>query len=424
MDSQMTIIDNNTSAIRTRLEKLYETRKNLIEIPDLNRNHESESSKIFIQTIEKSFPGYEIKIPTVQGTLEYRETPKLVYDTKEKKYFLEISREIKFSENLPFKSLQLSIKLNYYKIIIKSILLASLITMLFFIPLILVFSRTIISPISKLSKASKEIAGGNLNVFIDYNSQDEIGELSNSFNYMSKELANTKRIRDDLLASISHEIRSPLGRIRGYTELFFDLKLDKKEKELYYKSILQEVDFINSMVGEIIEISRLELGKEELYKEEIDLAFLLQLIEEDLNVRKSIQDVNYIFKYEKELFCSIDVDKIRRVVQNIIDNSMKAKSTEITIFAKKHEKEIEIIISDNGIGIPEEQLEIVFEKFYRVDKSRDRKTGGFGLGLAICKGIVLGHNGKIFFTKKSVGTELHIILPAISPKLPETKPGK
>ncbi|HPO49682.1 MAG TPA: HAMP domain-containing sensor histidine kinase [Spirochaetota bacterium] len=412
----MTVIDNNTSAIRTRLEKLYENQKNLIEIPDLNRDPEKEKSKIFIQTIEKSFPGYELKIPTVQGTLEYREIPKLIYDTSEKKYFLEISREIKFSENLPFKSLQLSIKLNYYQIIVKSILLASLLTMLFFIPLIIIFSRTVISPILKLSKASKEIASGNLSVYIDYNSKDEIGELANSFNSMSKELVNIKRIRDDLLASISHEIRSPLGRIRGYTELFFDLKLDKREKEDYYKSILQEVDFINGMVGEIIEISRLELGKEELFKEDIDFGYLFEIIEDDLQIRKNIQNVNYIFNYEKNLFCSVDVDKIRRVIQNIIDNSIKAKSTEIKISALKKDSNLEVIIKDNGVGIPEEHMEIVFEKFYRVDKSRDRKTGGFGLGLAICKGIILGHNGQIYFTKSDSGAELHILLPLINLK--------
>ena len=409
----MAVIDNNSKTIRTKLEKLYETRKNVIEIPDLNRNSEKENSSIFIQTIEKSFPGYKLKIPTVQGTLEYRETPKLIYDTREKKYFFEISREIKFSENLPFKSLQLSIKLNYYKIIIKSILYASFLTMILFIPLVILFSKTIIKPIINLSKASKEIALGNLDVFIDYNSQDEIGELSNSFNFMSKELANIKRIRDDLLASISHEIRSPLGRIRGYTELFVDLKLDQKEKDLYYKSILQEVDFINGMVGEIIEISRLEFGKEELYKEEIDLAFLFKLIEEDLNVRKSIQEITYIFNYDKDLYCLIDVDKIRRVIQNIIDNSIKAKATKIEVNIKKLENDIEITIDDNGVGIPEEHLEIVFEKFYRVDKSRDRKTGGFGLGLAICKGIINGHGGKIFFIKKSGGAKICILIPSI-----------
>lgn len=409
----MASIDSNTTAIRTRLEKLYETRKNLIEIPDLNKNTHDENSEIFIQTIEKSFPGYELKIPTVQGTLEYREIPKLVYDSREKKYFLEISREIKFSENLPFKSLQLSIKLNYFQIIVKSILLASLTTTLIFIPLIIIFSRTIISPISKLSKASRDIASGNLGISIDYNSNDEIGELSKSFNYMSKELADIKRIRDDLLATISHEIRSPLGRIKGYTELFFDLELDKNEKEKYYKSILQEVDFINNMVGEIIEISRLELGKEEMFKEDIDLAFLLKIINEDFNMRKSIQDVNYIFNYEDNLFCSVDVDKMRRVLQNIIDNSIKAKATEIIITAKKVNNEVEVVITDNGIGIPENQIDIVFEKFYRVDKSRDRKTGGFGLGLAICKGIITGHNGKIYFVKKDKGAELHIRLPMI-----------
>jgi signal transduction histidine kinase len=228
---------------------------------------------------------------------------------------------------------------------------------------------------------------------------------------MSKELANIKKIRDDLLATVSHELRSPLGRIKGYTELLYELKLKGKEKEVYFKSILQEVDLLNEMIGEIIEISRLELNKEQLFKEQIDMAFFLELLSEDLEIEKTITNVKYSFDYKYGLFCMVDVDKMRRVFQNLFQNSIKAKADEISIKAEKQENKIHITIHDNGIGIPTDQLEIVFEKFYRVDKSRDRKTGGFGLGLAICKGIIKEHEGEIYFSKTEKGAELHIELP-------------
>ena len=419
MDNQINNIDLNTSAIKMKLEKLYEKKTNLIELPDLNeklKNDTKEESKMLLQTIEQNFPGYTLKMPTVEGTLEYKESPKLLYDNREKKYFLEITREIKFEQNLPFKSLQLSIKLNYYQIILRSLIMGTLLATLFLIPFIILFSRTIITPIIKVSKASNQIATGDLNVHIDFKSNDEIGELANSFNFMSNELSKIKKIRDDLLATISHELRSPLGRIKGYNELLFDLELDKNEQDKYFKSILQEIDFLDNMIAEIIEISRLELQKEKFFKEKMDLAFLLEIINEDLELEKSILKIDYEFKYQENLYCYIDVDKIRRVFLNVFQNSVKAKATKIIMEATKIDDEIEIKIIDDGVGIPEDQLEVVFEKFYRVDKSRDRKTGGFGLGLAICKGIIKEHNGKIFFVKKDKGAELHILLPALDIK--------
>jgi signal transduction histidine kinase len=407
IDNQINSIDTTTSVIKNKLEKLYQKQTNLQEIPNLN----SLKDKDLIRSIEKNFPGYELKIPTVEGTLSYKETPRLIYNHKEDAYYLEITREINFSENLPFKSLQLSIKLNYYQIIFKSLVFGTLITAFILIFVIIFFSRSIVKPIKKISKGVKQIAAGELDINIDYKSEDELGELSNSFNFMTKELANIKKIRDDLLATVSHELRSPLGRIKGYTELLSDLKLKSNEQTVYFKSIFQEVDLLNEMIGEIIEISRLELNKEQLFKEQIDLAFFFELLNEDLEIEKSITKIKYYFDYEYGLFCKVDVDKLRRVFQNIFQNSIKAKAGEIFISAKRNDKKINIIISDDGIGIPPDQLEIVFEKFYRVDKSRDRKTGGFGLGLAICKGIIREHNGNIYFSKKEKGAELHIELP-------------
>jgi len=272
MDSQISIIDSNTNVIKSKVENLYKKNVNVFELPDLKSNKESQnSSNIILQAIEKSFPGYKFKIPTVEGTIEYVDIPKLVYDKKEMKYYFEITRELKFSENFPFKSLQLSIKLNYYQIILRSLILGTVIATAILIPIIIIFSNTIVQPIIKLTKGAKSIAEGNLGIQVKYNSSDELGELSESFNYMSNELIKIKKIRDDLLATISHEIRSPLARIKGYTELLSDLKLKKNEQKEYFDAILDEVETLNNMTAEIIEISRLELNKERFLKEDIDL---------------------------------------------------------------------------------------------------------------------------------------------------------
>jgi len=130
-----------------------------------------------------------------------------------------------------------------------------------------------------------------------------------------------------------------------------------------------------------------------------------------MEVQKKLFNIDYNITCEDNLVCNLDLDKFKRVLQNIIQNSIKAKAKNILITVKKDNNMALIICKDDGIGIPDDQLEIVFEKFYRVDKSRDRNTGGFGLGLAICKAIIKEHKGDIFFVPSKNGAELHIKLP-------------
>ena len=420
IDDKINLVDLDTKTIRMKLEKLYEKKIKVFELPDLNESDKKkkDDSSLLLEPLQKDYPDYNFKIETVEGVIQYQEKPKLVYDYKEGSYFFEIERQIEFAENLPFKNLKLSIKFNYYQIILKSLLFGVLITIFICFPLIILFSQTIIRPIIRLSKGAREIAGGNLGIKVKTRAKDELGDLATSFNFMSKELDKMKRIRDDLLAVVSHELRSPLGRIKGYTEILNDLKLNKKDKDVYFNSILGEIDFLNYMVGEIIEISRLELNKEQLFLEIINLSDLIEEIKNELNLSIPLnKNIKYEFYYDKELICEVDVEKFKRVLINIFENSVKAGATEVYLYATKESNEIKIKIMDNGSGIPEDQLELVFEKFYRVDKSRDRNTGGFGLGLAICRGIIKEHKGEIYFVKNDNGAELHINIPIYDIKL-------
>ena len=415
IDNQISVIDVDTSVIKLKIENLYEKKSNLFELPDLSeevkKNKKEKNPRMLFDIIEKDFSDYHFKVETMEGIIEYQEKPTLIYDSKEAKYFFEISRQIQFKESDSIRSLKLSLKINFFQIILKSLLLGALITIFILIPLVIFFSRNIIGPVLKVSKGARQIANGNLGVQVKYTANDELGELACSFNIMSKELSKIKKTRDDLLAVVSHELRSPLGRIKGYTELLDDLKLSKKEQKIYYKSIINEIDLLDVMAGEIIEISRLELNKEQLFIERISIADVLKAIESELELDKKMNKKRkYLFKYTENLYCNIDFEKIKRVFINVIENSKKAKAKQITVCAERIGKKVQIKFIDDGVGISEEQLEIVFEKFYRVDKSRDRKTGGFGLGLAICKGIIKEHEGDIFFVKKDKGAELRIEL--------------
>lgn len=419
LDEQVSIVDIKTDLIKSQIEKYYEKSSSVIKLPELRWElyENIEDTKRIKEEFEKRYPEFVFNINTIQGVVEYKEKPALVYDSDNRNFAIQLTREIQFKKKLPFESLELTMKLNFFMIILKSLLFGSLLATLVLIPFIILYLRSIIYPITKVSQGATRIASGELGVQVTYKSNDEIGLLANSFNSMSLELSKIKKIRDDLLATVSHELRTPLSRIRGYTELLLDLQLDKNEQNNYYDSILQEIDLLNNMAGEIIEISRIELKKQQMIFSNIDISEFFDSLKEEYSTFFNSHKCSFKFDILSGINCSIDIDKFKRVIINAITNAINADATEICINTEKtNDNLLRISIIDNGIGIKEEYFQLVFEKFYRIDKSRDRKTGGFGLGLAICKGIIEEHNGNIYFTKSSNGTCLVIDLPVIQIK--------
>jgi signal transduction histidine kinase len=299
------------------------------------------------------------------------------------------------------------------KIIFQSLLISSVLSAFLILPILVFYVNTTIKPLFALAKAASEIAKGKYGVKVNFNPKDEIGQVIKSFNYMSEELSKMKEIRDDLLATVSHELRSPLGRIRGYTELMLDIDLPEKDKKSFYESILSEIDLLNNMVGEILEVSRLEMKKERLFLEVFDMKYFFEMLSKELEVLEKAKNVDIEYSCIENLFCEIDVEKIKRVIVNIIQNAINARARNVYVSMKKIDDICEISIANNGRTLGEDYFQLVFEKFYRVDKARDRESGGFGLGLAICKGIIEEHKGHIFFTKVDDGTKLIIQLPLI-----------
>ena len=414
LDSQMAGIDFKTTALKSQIEKFYDgIEEERYDVYDL-LSYKKDSGTSFLKNhVEKTFPGMEFSINSVEGDIVYKEFPKLIYRNETKSYLFEIKRQISFKSNLPFKSIELSIKLNFFKIIFQSLLISSVISALFILPFLVFYINSAIKPLFALTEATEQIAVGKYGVKVRKQPKDEIGQVIKSFNNMSEELVKMKEIRDDLLATVSHELRSPLGRIRGYTELMLDIKLSDLEEKKFYKSILSEIDLLNDMIGEILEVSRLELKKEQLFLEIFDMKYFFEMLKKDLEVLEKAKNITIEYNCNENLVCEIDVAKIKRVIVNIIQNAINAKATSIIVSMKENvdDKICEISIENNGKTLSEDYFQLVFEKFYRVDKARNRESGGFGLGLAICKGLVEEHNGRIFFTKVKEGTKLVMQLP-------------
>lgn len=276
-------------------------------------------------------------------------------------------------------------------------------------------SRILTHPIRELTKVALEMSRGNFGVKVAVRSKDEIGQLGAAFNEMSQRLADFHRLRSDLLADISHEIRSPLARIQSDAEILIDREIGKEEREQHLKAICDEVRNIDHLIEDLYMITRLEQNELELNISPSSLTdilhqelakFLLQMEEKKItviqNIPASIPPV------------MMDVMRIGQVISNLLMNSLRytPEGGKVEIGTQKKNGMIEVWVKDTGPGIPQEAIPYIFDRFYRVDRSRSRATGGRGLGLAIARQFVKAHRGEIRAESEiGTGTSITFSLP-------------
>ncbi len=286
-------------------------------------------------------------------------------------------------------------------------------------------SKSIIKPIDRLKNAAKSIKDGNLNHAIIAEKNDEIGQLTQSFEEMRVRLNESFEIqkqyeenRKELIAHISHDLKTPITTIKGYIEGIRDGIANTPEKyDRYIQTIYTKSVDLDRLIDELFLYSKLDLGKVPFVFEGFNLKNYLEDFIEELSFDLEEKDVKLTFEYDKNGDFNIyaDREKLKRVFSNIIENSLKfmdkpKKVLLLTLHSKNGNLEIEI--SDNGLGIPEESLPFVFNRFYRADQSRNKLTGGSGLGLSIAKMIVDEHHGQIRVeSKQTHGTKITIVLP-------------
>ncbi|MGB9780895.1 sensor histidine kinase [Caldanaerobacter sp.] len=270
-------------------------------------------------------------------------------------------------------------------------------------------SKKFTRPIQILKNAAHEIASGNLNVKINYKEEDELGDLAKSMNTMVKQLSITDRFRKDLIANISHDLKTPLGLIRGYSEMLLDYYGEDKEKrEKYLNTVIKETERMTKLVDDVLQLSKLQSGMVEIKEETIDLEklifetldiFEIQILEKNIEVRLENLKVKVV----------ADREMIKRAIINIISNAIASMENGgiLSITAELQDKNVLIKISDTGCGIPEKDLEHIFDRFYKGNKS------GTGLGLAIVKEILTLHQSDFGIrSKEGEGTTFYFTLKA------------
>lgn len=246
--------------------------------------------------------------------------------------------------------------------------------------------KWLLAPLRRLNEGVNRLSAGELDVALASTTRDEFGRLTEAFNRMVGRVRGMIDAREQLLLDVSHELRSPLTRLRVALELLPETK--------QRAGMTADVREMERMIAELLELERLRSGSG-LQKTRQDLVPLLRAAAEPYRgVAPGVQ----VFSSVPELFVDIDAEKIRTVIRNLLENAVKysrPESRPIEVLALQQDERVIVRVTDDGPGIPPGEAERVFEPFYRVDRSRSKNTGGYGLGLSICKRVMLAHGGDI-----------------------------
>ncbi len=309
------------------------------------------------------------------------------------------------------------------RIIYRVVLLGTIAAVIIALIVAYFVSRSITLPIRQVKETAQQIAKGDFSRRVRIKSKGELGELAESLNTMADELQqkmeNLKRldrVRTDFVANVSHELKTPLTLIKGYIETLQSKAINDREKSARFISIIKEhSDRLGYIIDDLLSLSEVELSRDCVNKTEFDLKEVIDEI--SMGFEQALAEKNQsltVSTHGDDFSIEADRNKIEQVFANLIDNAIKytKESGKIEISLYEQEQNIHIAVQDNGIGIPKEHRDRVFERFYRVDKARSRELGGTGLGLSIVKHIVLAHNGKIAIESElNRGTKVSVTFP-------------
>jgi len=272
-----------------------------------------------------------------------------------------------------------------------------------------------LKPINKFYPAIENIKKGDLGQKVDINTRDEFNLLGEAFNSMTVRLNEVDKQREEFVSNVSHELKTPLASIKLLTEnLLIQENTEKKVYREFLKDINDEIDRLNSIVTELLSLVDLDKNKLKLNYQNIYLNSILEKIVEQLNPLAKEKNIKLKLEEINIIQIKIDKDKIKQAIINIVHNAIKysEENTVVKISLYLDKNYATIKVKDTGYGIPKESIPYIFDRLYRVDKARSRKTGGTGLGLSISKQIINMHHGTINVKSRvGEGTTFYIKIP-------------
>lgn len=288
--------------------------------------------------------------------------------------------------------------LNFQASFNEALLLALLVAGFVAILISLILSRGVVASVHVMTKASQRIAEGHYGERVQKTGVDELGQLAHSFNQMAEKLEQVETMRRQLIGDVSHELRTPLTAIKGSMEGLMDSVLPATEET--YQQIHQEAGRLARLVDDLQELSRVEAGAYPLEKKPVEISSLVQIVIKRLTNQAAGKGIDLKTDIPEKLPpVMADQDRITQVLTNLVNNAIQYTPAGgwVSISASPTADKVQISVADSGIGIPKEHLQHLFTRFYRVDKSRSRQSGGgSGIGLTISRHLVEAHGGKIW----------------------------
>ena len=299
-------------------------------------------------------------------------------------------------------------------IIEQQLIVVSIVVLLLSIVVAYFISKRLSLPIIKISKAAKLISKGKLKTKFETTSDiKELVDLTNALNDMKDELSKTEELQKDLMANVSHDLKTPLTMIKAYAELILDININDKEKcKNNLTIIIEEVNRLNELVNDILALTKVENDLDKLDISSFDLIKLIEKIvkQHNIYVIKDGYSIEFIHNNIKELMIYADKKKIEQVIYNLLNNALNytGEDKKVIIKVVEDDKDYTIMVIDSGKGIDKKEIDHIFDRYYRSKKNHKRYVYGTGLGLSIVKNILLLHNFDYGVTsKKNKGTTFY-----------------
>lgn len=274
-------------------------------------------------------------------------------------------------------------------------------------------SKLITLPLIRMKKATEQLSLSNhhVNLMIDRN--DELGELAASITKLAQDLDQLRKTRHEFLGSISHELRTPLTYIKGYSDILNRPGLSENEQEKYIAVIQEETARLTGFIQELFELAKMDRHEFHISKKEESLDELLESVKNFVSDAFEQEGKSLSVSGKRNIRIMIDIERMQQVLLNLLDNARKYSEagSHVSISVSEKDNDVIIQVRDEGIGIPTEEIPFIFDRLYRVEKSRSRESGGFGIGLSIAKEIVEAHGGLLeIHSEMGIGTEAAIRL--------------
>ena len=279
-------------------------------------------------------------------------------------------------------------------------------------------SRLISTPITRITKSAEKLAQGDYNVKFNGRGYTETEQLADTLNYASNEITKIETMRRDLMANISHDLRTPLTMVKAYAEMIRDLSGDDPEKRNeHLEIIIEESDRLAALVNDIMDLTKLENGSSELHKKPFCVGSRLKDIMTRYTLLSERDGYNFYISADEEAWAEADLIKFDQVIYNLVNNAVNYSGDEKNIYVMQivTPKKIEISVTDTGDGIDKELMPLIFDRYYRAEKHK-REVIGTGLGLSIVKQIFILHGFQFGVkSEKGVGSTFWFEMDRIAP---------